>query len=411
MFKNKDFILLLIGRFITNFGDSIYTIATMSLVYSMTGSSYYTGLALFLTSSTAIVQVILSPVLDKINMKKFLVITQTIQGFLLLIITYLLKNDMLNVYYLLGIMTVVSLINQLVYPGQLSILPKIVKQENLVKANSLFSIAYQGSDAIFNALSGFVISFFGFMTTYYIDSATFFINTILFVFLSKTLGAINEQSKFTLKSHFRELKAGLKIWENQHLKAILVGIILINFAGTAIFATLPEFTLDESFYGILLSASGIGVMIGSILANQDFIKKISLGKMYIIFILTTGLLWMLMPMFDLSTLNGKTMAFLTFLGGWSLIGILNIYSQTMVQMIVPKNELGVALSSMIGVSVALAPLGALSSGLLSRYYNVQTIIILSAGLIILVGLYWLCNKNIRNLGLLNDINFEVSIKC
>lgn len=34
MIKNKDFIILFLGRLITNFGDSIYLIATMLLVFS-----------------------------------------------------------------------------------------------------------------------------------------------------------------------------------------------------------------------------------------------------------------------------------------------------------------------------------------------------------------------------------------
>ncbi|ERK60372.1 hypothetical protein HMPREF1983_00184 [Gemella bergeri ATCC 700627] len=54
MFKNKDFSLLLLGRFITNFGDSIYSIATLTLVYTMTNSTFYTGVTLFYCNITNI---------------------------------------------------------------------------------------------------------------------------------------------------------------------------------------------------------------------------------------------------------------------------------------------------------------------------------------------------------------------
>ena len=101
MIKNKDFIILFLGRLITNFGDSIYLIATMLLVFSLSGSTFYTGLALFLTSSTAIVQIILSPILNRINMKKFLIVTQIIQGVLLLFIPYLHITGNLKVYHVL----------------------------------------------------------------------------------------------------------------------------------------------------------------------------------------------------------------------------------------------------------------------------------------------------------------------
>ena len=197
MIKNKDFIILFLGRLITNFGDSIYLIATMLLVFSLSGSTFYTGLALFLTSSTAIVQIILSPILNRINMKKFLIVTQIIQGVLLLFIPYLHITGNLKVYHVLIIMPIISFLNQLVYPGQLALLPKIVDSKDLVKANSLFGIAYQGSDAIFNFLGGIIITTFGFIWAYYIDSITFFINAILFLFLSKVVSTpcSNEKSK------------------------------------------------------------------------------------------------------------------------------------------------------------------------------------------------------------------------
>lgn len=182
MLKNYDFLLLLLGRFITNFGDSIYTIATMSLVYNMTGSTLYTGLALFLTSIMGIFQLILSPILDRINMKRFLILSQLCQGILLLIIPLLKIMGALEVYHVLIIMPIVSFINQLVYPGQLSLLPKIMDESKLIAANSLFSIAYQGTDAIFNALSGVVILAYGLMSAYYIDSATFLLTLFCFYF-------------------------------------------------------------------------------------------------------------------------------------------------------------------------------------------------------------------------------------
>lgn len=51
--RSKDFYILLLSRLITNFGDSLYAIASTLLVYKMSGSTFYSGLTLFLTSSTA----------------------------------------------------------------------------------------------------------------------------------------------------------------------------------------------------------------------------------------------------------------------------------------------------------------------------------------------------------------------
>ena len=141
MIKNRDFNILFVGRFIANFGDSMYSIATMLLVYHLTNSVFYSGFALFLTSSMGIVQVLLSPMLDRINIKKSLILFQFIQALLLLTIPLLHHFDQLTVTKILVIMPLVTLMNQLIYPSQISLLPKILKQDELVKGNSLFTIA------------------------------------------------------------------------------------------------------------------------------------------------------------------------------------------------------------------------------------------------------------------------------
>lgn len=133
MIKSKDFYVLLLGRLITNFGDSLYAIASTLLVYQMSGSTVYSGITLFLTSSTAVVQLLLSPILDKINMKKFLILSQFLQAILILIIPALYYFEILNVYHIMVLMPIISLINQLVYPGQISLLPKILTEKNLLQ--------------------------------------------------------------------------------------------------------------------------------------------------------------------------------------------------------------------------------------------------------------------------------------
>ena len=193
--RSKDFYILLLGRLITNFGDSLYAIASTLLVYKMSGSTFYSGLTLFLTSSTAIVQLLLSPILDRINMKKFLINSQIIQAVLILIIPLLHSLNALEVYHIMIIMPIISLINQLVYPGQISLLPKILSENELVTANSLMTMAYQGSNAIFDTLAGITIASFGFMAAFYTDSVTFIITVILFTFLSRSLSEYNKNKR------------------------------------------------------------------------------------------------------------------------------------------------------------------------------------------------------------------------
>ena len=402
MFKNKNFSILLFGRLITNFGDSIYSIATLTLIYSLTKSTFYSGITLFLISFTAILQIFISPIISKFDVKKFLIISQLIQAIILLVITYLIFIDKLHITTLIIFIVCISFINQIVYPIQLSLLPKIVKQHDLVKANSLFSIAYQGSDALFNSIGGFIIAIFGTIYAFIINSLTFFINSVLFIFLSSDLSK-NEKTITTQENYLSKLSNGIKIWNAPLLKPLLIGIIIINFSTSSLLTILPEYSETSYFYGILLSASGLGILIGAFLSNKKILQNIKLGTLYITFAFGVAVSWGALSILNNNSITNKIINFLLFLIGWILIGILNTYSQTMIQCIVNKDKLDVAMSTMIGLSIAFSPLGALVAGILSIKFNTKIIIIITSLLILSIFLFWLFNSNIRKLPSFSDL--------
>ena len=394
MFKNKNFSILLFSRLITNFGDSIYSIATLTLIYTLTKSTFYSGITLFLISFTAILQIFVSPLISKFNVKRFLIISQLFQAIILLVITYLIYVNKLQITTLIIFIVCISFINQIVYPVQLALLPKIVKQEDLVKANSLFSIAYQGSDALFNSIGGFIITVFGTIYAFIINSITFFINSFIFIFLSNNL---SKNTNTIQENYFSKLSSGMKIWNTPLLKPLLIGIIIINFSTSSLLTLLPEYSETSYFYGTLLSASGLGILIGAFLSNSQILKNIRLSILYTTFTLGIALSWGALSIVNNNSITNKIVNFLLFLFGWILIGILNTYSQTMIQCIISKDKLDVAMSTMIGLSIAFSPLGALLAGVLSIKYSIKTIIIITSLLIFSIFLFWLFNKNIRNL--------------
>ena len=394
MFKNKNFSILLFGRLITNFGDSIYSIATLTLIYTLTKSTFYSGITLFLISFTAILQIFVSPLISKFNVKRFLIISQLFQAIILLAITYLIYINKLQITTLIIFIVCISFINQIVYPVQLALLPKIVKQEDLVKANSLFSIAYQGSDALFNSIGGFIITVFGTIYAFIINSITFFVNSFMFIFLSNNL---SKNTNTVQENYFSKLSSGIKIWNTPLLKPLLIGIIIINFSTSSLLTLLPEYSETSYFYGILLSASGLGILIGGFLSNSQTLKNIRLSTLYTTFTLGIALSWSALSILNNNSITNKIINFSLFLFGWILIGILNTYSQTMIQCIISKDKLDVAMSTMIGLSIAFSPLGALLAGVLSIKYSIKAIIIITSLLIFSIFLFWLFNKNIRNL--------------
>jgi MFS family permease len=184
LLRNTQLRRLFFGRLVTNAGDSLYYIASMWLVYDLTGSEFYTGVAGFLVMIPSAAQFLFGPLVDRISLRRLLVGTQVIQGVLVLVVPLAAAVNMLSVWVLLTVMPLLSLLNQPVYPAQSAALPRIVDREELVGANSLFSMAYQGVDAAFNALGGVIVATVGAVALFWIDSATFALATLLFLGLN-----------------------------------------------------------------------------------------------------------------------------------------------------------------------------------------------------------------------------------
>jgi hypothetical protein len=132
LLRNRNFARLFAGRPVTNVGDSVYYIAAMWLVYALTGDPLYSGVAGFPTVGPAALQFLFGPLAAAL--------------------------DALSALPVLAVMPTLALLNQLVYPAQTAALPRIVDDDELVSANSAFSLAYQGTETVFNAVGGALVA-------------------------------------------------------------------------------------------------------------------------------------------------------------------------------------------------------------------------------------------------------------
>src|SRR5690625_4530642 len=119
--KNKNFSVLISGRILTNIGDSLYAVASMWLVYDLTQSNFFTGLAGFLTMAPVALQFLIGPLIDQTEHKSILIYSQMIQAILLMLIPIAYVFDVLTVWLVLIVNPLASIIQQFVYPTQAAI--------------------------------------------------------------------------------------------------------------------------------------------------------------------------------------------------------------------------------------------------------------------------------------------------
>lgn len=409
IFQNRNFTLMFAGRILTNIGDSLYAVAAMWLVYDLTGSTLYTGLAGFLSLIPRLVQLLSGPIIDRIPIRSILVYTQLLQGILLLIVPLAAYGGFLSVGLVLTITPILSACNMWVYPAQLSALPRMVAKKHLTQGNSLFSIAYQGIEVACNALSGALIVMLGAISLYLWNSVGFFIGALLFAQIripaspaeeasatdGRKLHAEPKAASHPVKKYISDMREGLRLLVATPLSRLLFGVIAINAAGGATFSLLPAFSGQiggPGIYGILLTAQALCSLIGAICSPYLKLERLRLGFLYSIAYLSCGILW------SLSVFSPWTWLTVLLYGlAWLPGGAVNVLINTVIQKGVPQHQLGVVFAAASGLSGIAAPIGSLLGGSLGTVLP-SAGVIASCGLAVAaVGLYWSLDAVSRSL--------------
>lgn len=405
IFKYRNFSLMFFGRIVSNIGDSLYSVAAMLLIFELGGSTFYTGLAGFLSILPRIVEFASGPLIDRIPIRSLLIRTQFIQAGLLLLIPLAAGLDFLSVALVLTLTPIISTFNVLIYPAQLAALPKVLPEQELTKGNSLFSIAYQGVDIAFNGLAGILFVIIGPFALYLVNSGAFLIGAIIFLFIrfpkAPQVAATEEQAldkkpfSFKIKEYAEDLKEGLSIIFKSFIAKLLYGVIILNLVSAATFAVFPAFGQvigGTEYVGFLLMASALGSLTGALVAPLLKLDRFPLGKMYVCGYLFAGTCWTLAAWMPTAWLTlGLYMI------AWIPAGALNIVILTTLQKTAPKKMIGRIFTAATSLSAIAAPIGSLLGGSLGVWIGSSLVVSISGMTVLLVAICWLLDPGFRKL--------------
>lgn len=405
--KQRNYGLLFSGRIVTNIGDSIYFIAAMWLIYDLSGSAFYSGLAGALTQIPNILQFLIGPLVDRWPIRATLLWTQALQAVLILLIPLAAWLDFLSVTLVLIIMPILTSINAFAYPTETKALPLVLKKEELPVGNALFSFAYQGVDLIFNAIAGVMIAVFGATLLFIIDSFTFCIAFLLFSFLripqQKVQSETSGTARTALNSYFIELKEGLKILFTTILAAALFGAVLCNLAIGGAMAVMPAFADERqgaAVYGLYLAAMSCGALIGALLAAS--FSKLPIGKATIFTMLLASAIWAAAAFVPWTWLS-----VILFGLAWVPVGCINVTFATMLQTLLPVSLIGRVTSATASFSTIATPIGSLTGGYAATLVPVNWVFCAAGVGLALLSVTWLFYPKLRKLGPLASLSPEL----
>lgn len=359
----------------------------------MTGSSFYTGLAGFLVKAPSGIQFLFGPLVDRYQLRNILVGTQSIQCVCVLAVPFAAMIGHLNVWVVLLIMPVLSLINQIVYPAQVAVLPRIVSDENLVRANSLFSSAYKGTEVLFNAASGVILTVLGATTLFVLDSITFAVAAILFAGVIVPATDSDDADSETDESYFTELREGIDYLRGSVVMTLIMGGVVANLGTGAMLAVLPQFADSiggPETYGLLMAAIAGGQFAG--IAVATLAEDWPYGLVSIAGFALSGIC-----LFTALLVPGRLPTVGFFFATFVPIGTFNVIFASMLQSSVDNALLGRVSSVVSSVTGILMPVGTLLGGAGGEIFSPPLIIQVFAGIIVLLAIYFFVRPQLRSL--------------
>ena len=176
---NGSFTSLWAGQLISLFGDRIHQLALAAAVLVTTGSALATALV-FVTAT--IPNLLFSPIagtlVDRWDHKEVLVVSDLLRAAVVLLIPIAIVTNILFVYPLVFALTTISIFFR---PARVAILPQIVRQDELLTANSALWVGETLADVIGYPLAGLFVVALGsaLPIAFWLDAATYTASAML----------------------------------------------------------------------------------------------------------------------------------------------------------------------------------------------------------------------------------------
>ncbi|WP_158290450.1 MFS transporter [Halobacillus salinus] len=397
---NRKFkIVFMLGTF-TNIGDSLFFIITMWYMANQSEFALVAGVAGFLFTLPEALLIFTGPLIDRTNPKRILFLAAFFQLVVHSSLIFLFVTGLDSPLNLLPLIFVSACCSAITYPVEETVLPKIVEEKDLIRANSLFSIAYKLSDSLFDSVAGILLIIGSVTLLYGINLVIFLIPFLLlrlFRFFYKT-----EEGSFEVESYKKDLKKGVSFVMGSTLKWILFPLAIVNFFTAMNLVALPFFSnqlaASPSTYGFLLSASGLGSMVGALLIATGA-EKVKPGVALTLGLFFHGVLW-LFVVFSPNVLVACCFIFLANL----CMGAYNVVYASLFQSITPKHLLGRVNTAVDSVITVAMPFGALTAGLIMEWVPVRYVMVCFSIMLVITSILYRRKKSIFGLNPVGELN-------
>ncbi|UCD01857.1 MAG: MFS transporter [Promethearchaeota archaeon] len=394
----KSYLFLWVGQLFSILGSSITQFVIVWWITITTGSTLILSIASFIYILPMTIVIPIAGVLtDKLNRKKIIVVVDSFQAFITLIIILLFNFEMATPTLIIAINGLLGLFQGFHIPTVNAVIPTMVPKDKLSRMNGVNFLFSSFLHTIGPIMAAMFLSFIPIKAILWIDPITFLLALIPLLMIS--IPSIKTETPLIKKNSFIEdFKIGFRTLK---LIPIILMMLLVsmfvNFLWRPFSILMPYFVgFDHSGsvsdLAFVLAFLNGGMLLGAFIAS--FKKEWKHGTT--IFFMGEFTLMLAYAIIAISPYG----LFLQMSIGAAIFGfmvpILNTIYLTIMQIKVPADKMGRISSIDYAISMAISPIGTIISGPLAELFGVANLFLYCAiiGMVITIILWWIAHVRI-----------------
>ncbi len=273
----KNFWLYTTGMAISFIGSGVQDIALPLFILDMTGSGAAMGTFMIIT---VVPRLLLYPVAgvmgDRVNRKWIMVSMDFGRGIVILVLAALAARALLSLYVLFFFQFGVSLMSTLFGPATIAMLPDIVNEEDLMRANSITESVSSFSYIVGPVLGGVIYGLGGVTLAFLVNSVSFLGSGMAELFIEYSQKTKKFEKITEVITDLREGITFIKIHKGL-LILLVTGLVINVLVGPVLMVLIPyvlrviiQFSPEQ--YGMLQTAFMVGALLGNVIIGSVLAK-------------------------------------------------------------------------------------------------------------------------------------------
>ncbi len=270
--RSRPFRYVWVGESLSMVGDASYQIVFVWLVLSISRSPAVLAAVVVGTSVPRAVLLLLGgAVTDRVSARTVMLSSHLVRGVALAILTALALTSGLRVWELASIGVLFGVADAFFGPASGSILPSLVEESDLPRANALAGVSEQAASFIGPVLGGALLAATSSSVALALNAVTFFLAALTILTAPRT--DRSPAHRTSVAALLSEMRGGISYaTRNVEVRVVVLLVSAATLSYSGLFAVgLPSLARGTSngslALGVMVSAWGLGQLIGAIGAS------------------------------------------------------------------------------------------------------------------------------------------------